>query len=122
MAGKKFRCGPVALTNGVANVLNPGTTTGGVGMGSSYGNLRITMRSIRATNKSGTPQSFSAWIGATGASAAGSEIVSSKAVPANDSVIIPLADTPLDVADFLTMQASANTAITVEIDGEIGVV
>ncbi len=48
MQQKPFRFGPLALTNAAANILNPGTTTGGVNSTASpYGNLRIILTHIR---------------------------------------------------------------------------
>lgn len=119
---KKFRCGPVALGSSVADILNPGTTTGGVNCTSSpYNKLRVLINSIRATNKTGTPATLTLYVGATGGTATGTEIVYQKTVKANDSEVIQFNGLPLDTTDFLTGLASAATTITLEIDGEIGV-
>ncbi len=121
MQNTPFRCGPVALTNAAANILNPGTTTGGVNAtGSPYGSTYIIMTKIHVADKSGSGGTFTLYIGATGGSAAGTELCKTVSVPANGYVDIPCR-TRLDVADFLTGLASANTTLTIEIDGEIGI-
>jgi hypothetical protein len=118
---KIIRVGPTALTNAAANLLNPNATSGGVGMGTP--NLYILIKHIRIVNKTGVAHNFQLFIGATGGSAAGTEYMgSSKVVPANDA--IDLYDTPgtrLDVADFLTGLADANTALTFQATCEVGV-
>jgi hypothetical protein len=122
MQQKAFRFGPIALTNAAANLLNPGTTTGGVNStGSPNANLRILLTHIRVTNKTAASHTVSTYIGATVGSAAGTEFPwNAKAVPANDAVDW-YGRLPLDVADFLTGLADANTALTIEGEGEIGV-
>lgn len=121
---KPFRFGPIALTTvTTTNLLNPGTTTGGVNStGSPYGNLRINLRHVKIVNKSGGAVTFSLWLGATGGNAAGTEVIGqAKSVAANDSYDFYTPGLPLDVADFLVGGASANTALTIEGVGEIGV-
>lgn len=119
-ANKTVRFGPVAITNAVANVLNPGTTTGGVNMPSGS-NLWFLIKHIRILNKTNAAHTISAWIGATGASAAGTEVeFSGTSVPAN-SYVDWYGLLRLDVADFLTMQADANTSLVFQGEGEIGV-
>jgi len=111
----------VAITNAVTNLVNPGTTTGGVNSGTPQ-NLRIIITHIRVLNKTAAIHNFSFYIGATGGSAAGTEFMgTAKSVPANDAVDW-YGRIPLDVADFLTGVADANTSLVAEFDGEIGVV
>lgn len=120
-ANKTVRFGPAAVSNAVANALNPGTTTGGVNMPGSSGNLYFIVKHIRWVNKTAAARTISGWIGATGASAAGTETgFSGTTVPAN-SYIDWFGLLRLDVADFLTMQADAATSITWQGEGEIGV-
>lgn len=119
-ANKTVRFGPVAVTSSVADKLNPGTTTGGVNMPSGS-NLYFIIKHIRFVNKTSSSHTISAWIGATGASAAGTETgFSGTAVPAN-SYVDWYGLLRLDVADFLTMQADANTSIVFQAEGEVGV-
>lgn len=130
---KVFRFGPVALTTTTTtNILNPGTTTGGVASTASpYGNLRITLFKVRVVNKTASSANVATWIGATGANAAGTEAIfggaatagaltQGQAVGAN-SFIEWQGRLPLDVADFLVGGASAATALTIEGEGEIGI-
>jgi hypothetical protein len=109
----------VAITNAVTNMLNPATLTGGVN--APFANTYMLIKHIRVVNKTGGAVTFSMFKGATGASAAGTEIVgSSLSVPANSYVDF-YGLIRLDVADFLTASASANTSLVAEFDGEIGV-
>ena len=119
-ANKTVRFGPAAVSNAVANALNPGTTTGGVNMPSGS-NLYFIIKHLRFVNKTSSAHTISAWIGATGASAAGTETgFSGTSVPAN-SYVDWYGLLRLDVADFLTMQADAAASITWQGEGEIGV-
>lgn len=122
MQQKPFRFGPLALTNAAANILNPGTTTGGVNATASpYVNERIILTHIRIVNKTGGAVTFSLYVGATGGSAAGTEFMgTATSVPAA-SYVDWYGRLPLDVADFLTGLASANTSLTIEGEGEIGI-
>lgn len=122
MQQKPFRFGPLALTNAAANLLNPGTTTGGVNStGSPYANLRIILTHIRIVNKTAGAVTYSLYIGATGATAAGTEFMGTVKSIAAISVEDWYGRIPLDVADFLVGLASANTSLTIEGEGEIGV-
>ena len=122
MQNKPFRLGPTALGAAAANLLNPGTTTGGVNSTSDpYGELYILLTHIRAVNKTNTPQSVSLFIGATGASAAGTEFAwAGTVIPAN-SALDWYGRVRLDTADFLTGLAGASASVTLEAEGEIGV-
>lgn len=121
MAGKAFRFGPVALSNTLTtNILNPPTTTGGVGAGAPP--VRVILRHIRIVNKTGGAVTFSLWLGATGGNAAGTEVIGQgKSIPAND-VYDWYGQLPLDAADFLVGGASAATSLTIEGEGEIVIV
>jgi len=119
-SNKTFRFGPVALTTTMTtNILNPPAASGGVGAGSS--GQYIILKHVRITNKTGATATFSLWLGATGANAAGTEVIgTAKQVLANDSVSY-YGMLRLDVADFLVGGASAATALTISGEGEIGV-
>jgi hypothetical protein len=122
---RPFRFGPIALTNTLTtNLLNPGTTTGGVNSTAApYDKLRIVLYHIRVVNKTAGAVTFSLWIGATGANAAGSELASARSVPANDEVSLYFGGrgAVLDTADFLVGGASASTSLSIEGYGEQGV-
>jgi len=120
---KLFRFGPVAMSNTLTtNILNPGTTTGGVASTSApYDKLLITLTHIRIVNKTAGAVTFSLWIGATGANAAGTEFIgTAQSVPAN-SAYDWNGRVPLTTSDFLVGGASALTSLTIQGEGEIGV-
>ena len=119
-ANKPFRFGPVAMSNTLTtNILNPPTATGGIGAGSSPN--YIILRHIRILNKTAGAITFSMWLGATGANAAGTEVIGiAKSVAANDSYDWN-GSMRLDSTDFLVGGASAAASLTIQGEGEIGV-
>jgi len=119
-SNKRFRFGPVALTTTLTtNILNPPTATGGVNGGSS--SQYIVLHHIRITNKTTSAATFSLWLGATGANAAGTEILgTARSIPAN-SEFDYYGALRLDAADFLVGGAGTATALTISGEGEIGV-
>lgn len=117
---KTFRFGPIALTTVLTtNILNPPTAAGGVNSGAS--SQYILLKHIRIVNKTALAATFSLWLGATGANAAGTEVMTGKSVPANDSIELWFASLRIDAADFLVGGAGTATALTIEGEGEIGV-
>mgnify|MGYP001568299380 FL=1 len=110
----------VALTNTyTTNILNPPTTTGGVGTGTPNPYLLVTH--IRVLEKAGTGGTFRLYVGATGANAAGTESF----FPLNTAVATAgyvewFGRKKLKVADFLVGGASAATTLTIDIEGEWG--
>ncbi len=120
-ANRSFRVGPVALTNTLTtNIINPGTTTGGVNGGGSL-NLYLLIKHIRIINKTAGAITFSLYIGATGANAAGTEFMGLGTSVAANSFVDYYGLLRLDVADFLVGGASANTSLVLEAEGEVGV-
>lgn len=122
-ANKTFRFGPVALSSTLTtNILNPGTTTGGVASTSApYDKLRITLRHVRIVNKTAGAVTFSLYVGATGANAAGTEFIGTGLSVAANSAFDWYGLFPLDTTDFLVGGASAGTSLTINGEGEIGV-
>lgn len=120
MNNKVFRFGPTALTVTLTtNILNPPTAAGGVGAGSS--SQYILLRKVRVVNKTALPATVSLWLGATGANAAGTEVLwQGTVVPANSFIEAPCA-LRLDAADFLVGGSNTATALTIQGEGEIGV-
>lgn len=120
MQNKRFRAGPLALTTTLTtNILNPATATGGVNGGSS--SQYILLSHIRILNKTAAAATFSLWLGGTGANAAGTEVVGTGlSVPANSAYDYygPLR---LDAADFLVGGSNTATALTITMEGEVGV-
>lgn len=119
-ANKVFSAGPLALTTATTtNILNPPTATGGVNGGSSA--QYIVMKHIRAVNKSTSPATISLWIGSTGANAAGTEFAFQGTSIAANSFQDWYGLRRLDSADFLVGGANTATALSINIEGEIGV-
>ena len=122
-ANKIARFGPVALTTTLTtNILNPGTTTGGVSAGGSgVSAVYYVLRHIRIVNKTASAATFSLWIGATGGNVAGTEFMGiGQSVPAN-SYVEWFGQVRLDTADFLVGGAGTATALTLEAEGEAGI-
>lgn len=119
-SNRVFRLGPVALSNTLTtNILNPPTAAGGVGAGASA--QYIILRHLRIVNKTAGAVTFSLYIGATGANAAGTEFWgTARSIPANSAEDYYGA-VRLDAADFLVGGASAATSLTIQGEGEIGV-
>lgn len=120
MQNKPFKMSVDLTAVTTTNILNPGTITGGVGMGA--GNLRIIVTQVRATNRDATARTVSLWVGATGANAAGTAAfgMQGKSIPPNDSVSW-YGRKALEVTDFVVGGASVASQVTLEIEGEIGV-
>lgn len=117
---KTFRFGPIALTNTLTtNILNPPTATGGTNAGSS--SQYIILKHIRIVNKTAGAVTCSFWLGATGANTAGTEIIGQGLSIAANSYVDWYGQLRLDAADFLVGGASANTSLSIEGEGEIGV-
>lgn len=120
MQNKIFRFGPIALTSTTTtNLLNPPTATGGVNGGSSA--QYIVLKHIRIVNKTSSAATFSLWLGATGANAAGTEVIGQALSVAANTAYDWYGLMRLDAADFLVGGASANTSLSIEGEGEIGV-
>jgi hypothetical protein len=119
-SNKKFRFGPVALTTTLTtNLLNPAAASGGVNAGSSA--QYIVLNHVRITNKTNAAATFSTWLGATGANAAGTEVLgTARSVPAN-SEFDYYGALRLDAADFLVGGSGTATALTITGEGEVGV-
>jgi hypothetical protein len=121
-ANKVVRIGPVALSNTLTtNILNPPAVSGGTGLAGTNTSTYLILRHIRIVNKTGSPATFSLFIGATGANAAGTEFMgSATSVPAN-SFVDWYGMVRLDTADFLVGGSGTASALTLEGEGEIGI-
>lgn len=117
---KVFNFGPIALTNTyTTNILNPATATGGVNGGSS--SQYIVIKHFRVINKTSGGVTCRFYKGATGGNTAGTEILGYDLVVAANSYIDFYGLWRFDAADFLVGGASANTSLSFEGEGEIGV-
>lgn len=120
MANKAFRFGPIALTSTLTtNLLNPPVASGGVNGGSSA--QYIVLKHIRIVNKTAAAATFTLYLGATGANAAGTEIIGTALSVAANFAFEWHGALRIDAADFLVGGASANTTLTIQGEGEIGV-
>jgi hypothetical protein len=119
-SNKAFRFGPVALTATLTtNLLNPPAASGGVNAGAA--SQYIILRHLRIVNKTAGAVTFSLWLGATGANAAGTEVVGIGTSVAANSYFDWYGAMRLDAADFLVGGASALTSLSIQGEGEIGV-
>jgi hypothetical protein len=121
-SNKAIRLGPVAVASSVGNLFNPPTLTGGVNPPATSTNTYYLLTHIRIVNKTAGAVTFSGYIGATGGSAAGTEFLGTGLSIAANSAYDFYGSIRLDVADFLTGVASAATSLTIEAEGQIGVV
>ena len=120
MQNKAFRFGPIALTNTLTtNLLNPPTATGGTNGGSS--SQYIILKHLRIQNKTAAIATASLWLGATGANAAGTELIASATPLAAYSSFDWYGVLRIDAADFLVGGSNTSSALSIMGEGEIGV-
>jgi len=120
MNNKVFRFGPLALTTATTtNILNPPTATGGVNAGASA--QYIILKHIRLVNKTAGAVTASFWLGATTANAAGTEVIVQGTQIGANSYLDWYGQMRIDSTDYLVGGASANTSLSIEGEGEIGV-
>jgi hypothetical protein len=113
--------GPVALSATLTtNIIAPAAAGAG-GVGYTATADRIRLKHIRIVNKTASPHNFTLFKGATGANAAGTEVVGvAKVIAAND-VYDWYGDMVLEGTNgFLVGGADAGTSLTFEAEGEIG--
>lgn len=108
MAGTiKRTVGPVALTTTLtANVYNQSSAL-------IYDVIKI----IQVCNKTASAATFSLWLGATGANAAGTELFTAVSVPANTTNFYYV-NIKMTSTDFLVGGAGTTTALTLTATGE----
>lgn len=115
-----FRFGPVALTTTLTtNILNPATTSGGVGAPTNP--TYLVVRHIRIVNKTASAATFSLWLGLTGSNTAGTEVIGQGTSIAANSFMDWYGMLRLDSTDFLVGGSGTATALTIEGEGECGV-
>jgi hypothetical protein len=120
-ANRLITIGPVALTTTLTtNVLNGAVTSLAGPVGITLTQPIIILRHIRIVNKTGSAATFSLWLGATGANAAGTEFIGiGKSVAANDAFDwYGLAQ--LTSTQFLVGGSNTATALAFHAEGEIG--
>jgi len=120
---KVIRFGPVALTNTLTtNIINCNITSLAGPVGYTQTQPYLIIKHIRIVNKTASAATFSLWIGATGGNVAGTEAIGNALSVAANSSFDWYGYLRLDAADFLVGGASANTTLTLEAEGEIGLV
>ena len=115
-----FRYGPANLTASAANLLNPGTVTGGASSPGS--SLYIILRHIRIVNRTNAPHYFSLFIGGTGGSTSGTEFMGYQTVVPPNSAMDWYGAVRLGTSDYLTGLADTTACLTIEGEGEVGIV
>jgi hypothetical protein len=108
MAGTlKRTAGPIALSSTLTtNVYNQGSAL-----------IFDVIKHIHVANKTGSAATFSLWLGATGANAAGTELFTAVNVPAN-SVYDWYGNLKMVNTEFLVGGSGTATALTITIEGE----
>lgn len=104
--------GPAYLANAAANIYTPPAAT-----------IFTVIRHIHLANVTASVVTFTLYVGATGGSAAGTELFKTTTIPANGTYdyYSPNGMQMLST-DFLTGLASAATSVTITVNGEQGVV
>jgi hypothetical protein len=121
-SNRAFRFGPVALSSTLTtNILNPNITSVAGPVGFTMTQPYIILRHIRIVNKTSSAATFSLYLGATGANAAGTEVVGTGLSVAANSAYDWYGYLRIDAADFLVGGAGTATALTLTGEGEIGV-
>lgn len=111
MAGTPKRlAGPAFLAAAAADIYTPAAST-----------IYTVIKQIHIANVTGGAVSFTLYIGATGGSAAGTELFKTYSVAAN-SVYDHYCNRRMNSTDFLTGLASAGSSLTITVDGEQNVV
>lgn len=112
---------PVALTTTLTtNIFNTNITSLTGPVGYTQTQPYAIVRHARVTNKTATAATVSLWKGATGANAAGTEWVwSAVSVPAN-SYLDWYGIARFDSTDFLVGGSGTATALTLVLEGELG--
>lgn len=121
-ANKILNFEPVALTTTLTtNIFNTTVTTLTGPVGWTMTNPYALIKHMRVTNKTAAGATVSLWKGATGANAAGTEFTwSGVTVPAN-SYIDWYGIARFDAVDFLVGGAGTATALTLVLEGEVGI-
>jgi hypothetical protein len=107
----KRLAGPAYIAASATNIYNPASTVVGY------------IRAIWVANVTASPATFTLYIGLTGGSAGGTEIMRTVSVPANTSVPYYFPDLEMKTADFLSgiCETGSSKLTVVVIGSETGV-
>jgi hypothetical protein len=122
-ANKTFRFGPVIMSATLTtNILNPNITSLAGPVGYTQTQPYLIVRHIRIVNKTGSAATFSLWLGASAGNVAGTEVIGQALSIAANTSYDWYGSLRLDAADFLVGGAGTGSALTIEGEGEIGLV
>lgn len=122
-SNKQFTFGPVALSaTTTTNIFNTNVTSLAGPVGFTMTQPYAVIKHIRIVNKTAGAVTFSLWKGATGANAAGTEVVGTGLSIAANSSYDWYGYMRFDAADFLVGGASAGASLTIQGEGEIGLI
>lgn len=108
MAGTRKRiAGPAYLTNSAANVYSPPAST-----------MLLVIHHIRLVNTDSSARTVTLYIGATGASTGGTELLSARSIAANDSLDLYFPELVMKSTDFLVGLADTTNKVTITVMGE----
>lgn len=115
--------GPVALTTTLTtNIIAP-AAAGASAVGYTATATYIILRHIRIVNKTGSAATFTLYKGATGANTAGTEFMGTATSVAANSSVDWYGQLRLEGTNgFIVGGASANTTLTLNAEGEVGLV
>lgn len=121
MQNRLLNVEPIGLSATLTtNLLNTAITSLAGPVGYTQTQPYAIIKHMRVTNKTGTAATVSLWKGATGGNVAGTEFVwSGVSVPAN-SYVDWYGVARFDSADFLVGGSGTASALTLTIEGEIG--
>lgn len=120
MQNKRLNIQLISVGATVTNLLNCAiaSLTGPVGMAATQPYLLISQ--IRVTNNDTAAHTLNLYKGATGASAAGTELAKALSIPASSFMTIFYGSLRMDSGDFLTGSADTAAKLVLQIDAEIG--
>ena len=115
--------GPVALTNTLTTNLIAPAAAGASAVGYTATATYIILKHIRIVNKTAGAVTFTLYKGATGANTAGTEFMGTAVSVAANSYVDWYGQLRLEGTNgFLVGGASANTSLTLNAEGEVGLV
>lgn len=120
-SNRLINIGPVTLSNTLTtNVLNGNVTSLAGPVGITLTQPIIILRHVRITNRTASAATFSLWLGATGANAAGTEFIGTGVSVAANSFFDWYGMAQLASTQFIVGGSNTLNALTFQAEGEIG--